>query len=212
MAVILKTLTKAIDITKYVDRPYDFNDTLTGEYDTGQIIIPYISANEFGTQVDFSRRIPRFSIIEVDRAIGTRSYFIESSEVVRVGDDLYEHTFKLTEPKIILGDRPIPDFSITQPQGAAVSYTTESSRVTNKSITGLPGFLEYHNMNFTTAQVSNDTDVIEERVVKEDGNYDINFNITFGRINSTVPGQKVRLTAFLYRNSTLVGQYGLGEF
>lgn len=211
MAVILKTLTKAIDITKYVDKPYDFNDTLTGEYDTGHIIIPYISANEFGNHVDFSRRIPRFSIIEIDRATGTRSYFIESSEVVRVGEDLYEHTFKLTEPKIILGDRPIPDFAITQPQGASVSYTTESSRVTNKSIDSSTYTIQKRKLSFAVSQVSNDTDVIEERVVKEDGEYKINFSYTAGKLAGNI-GRTVYVYAWLYVNDVEYKEYYFGRF
>ncbi len=206
MAIRLKALTHNFDITEYVDRPIKYNRNLVGLYDTAEIVIPYINKNElYG--IDLSRKIPRFSIVEIDKV----SWFVENSIVTQRGN-LYEHVMKLSEPKILLEDRPISDNGVTQPRGEAVTFTTESSRTTQTKVhagTVMNWITNY--MHLETSHVSNDTDVIENRIVKETGTYDIIFNIGFKDQRDIMTGAKLELDMGIMVNGSQRARITLGS-
>lgn len=206
MAIKLKALTNVFDITDFVDYPIKYNHNLVGLYDTAEIVIPYIKDNQF-YGIDLSLKIPRFSIVEINDV----SWFVENSVVIKKGL-LYEHTLKLTEPKILLADRPVADNGVTQSQGDAVTFTTESSRVTTDLVYNGEYGATIQPIAFEVSHISNNTDVIENRQVFEAGDYKINFNIAFGRINSVWPSASAHLKAILKVNGVSRKTYDLGSF
>ena len=198
--VILRTLGKVYDITEYLSFPLQRNDNIVGLEDTALIEIPYIEKDAL-QGLDLSRKIPLYSIVEIETMQGLRQYYIEASTSDRVSGDLYKHILNLIEPKAITKLRPIPDFAITQPANVLEHFINETSSVLNKR---LDGGIEtvVNNLNFTLSQVSNDTSIIDSRVVKVAGQYDISLSLSAGRLNSaTWPPElrsyKVELTSYV---------------
>lgn len=202
--IILKALGRAWDITDYVNRPYQFNDNIAGLNNTGKIELVGMKPDEL-EGIDLSKRIPINAIVEIERHNGLTKYFVETPIVERKGD-LYEHTLMLIEPRVINENRPIPDFSITQPIRDVDIYISEASRVLNNSIVGDASGVNINNINFETSQVSNDDGVLENRIANVAGDYIINFNVNLNRIENALP-YSVKITGQLYINDTLEKEY-----
>ena len=65
MKVTLRAIGYIFNITKYVDLPIAQTKTLTGGFDTAQLIIPFVRANAV-VNLDLSRKIPRMAIVEIE--------------------------------------------------------------------------------------------------------------------------------------------------
>lgn len=208
--VILTTLGRTHDITKYVEKPYQRNEGITlGAFNSGVINIATIHKNALDG-IDMSRRLPLYSLVEIQTLEGLKQYYIESSVVKLLTDDNYSHKITLIELKKILEERPIPDNAITQATRGGVSYISESSRVTLDTVYGVPGGLN-NPITFEVSQISNDTNVIENREIKQNGTYEISFSINFGRLNQLFPSGSVTLRADLTVGN-ISKSYNLGRF
>ena len=211
--VILRTLGKVYDITEYLSFPLQRNDNIVGLEDTALIEIPYIEKDAL-QGLDLSRKIPLYSIVEIDTMQGLRQYYIEASTSDRVSGDLYKHILNLIEPKAITKLRPIPDFAITQPANISEYVVSETSSVMNKRFEGIQGGIG-NNINFTISQISNDTSIIENRVIKKDGKYTISFSFSAGRINGLIMPAISKMTAYIINgldNNQVIHTHEFGSF
>lgn len=208
--VKLRTLGRVYDITEYVDRPREFNDNVIGNYDMGVITIESIKSNALNG-LDLSRRIPPDSIVEIETIVGTKTMLVETPEIEKINENEYRHVLKLVEPKKLLEDRPIPDTSTTQPIRDVVNYITESSKILNETFIGLnTGYT--NNVDLQIVQVSNDPNILENRVIKESGTYNIDFNIVFGRLGGGLLPQINALVFELYTDDRVIYSKDFGRF
>ena len=209
--ITLKTLGQVHDITKYVNRPYKRNEGIVGLLDTAELTIPSIDKDAL-QGIDMSFRLPINSLVEIQTLEGLKQRYIESSEVKNAGNNTYTHVIQLTELKKILDDRPLPDNTTTQPADINVSYVSETSSIVPEKYVGdVPA---YRNpVKFNVSQVSNDTDIINNRVVKVDGTYQVNFSITMGRLTGILAPQLYNLTVELYSGeNTVLHSQDFGSF
>ena len=72
-------------------------------------------------------------------------------------------------------------YQITQLHSQQIlSIVIETSSIVPEKYVDVPAYS--NPVKFNVSQVSNDTDIINNRVVKVDGNYQVNFSITMGRL------------------------------
>lgn len=182
MTIILKTLGNEYNITNLVDLvDIPQTKTLDGTLNMSNIIIPFVR-KEALEGVDLSKKIPLMSVVEITDLEETNQYYVSQSDVVKKNNEEYEHKLQLVELKYILDLRPIPDYSITQPIGDKTVYISETSAIISKKYNVYRNQLTVRDMDLYTNFISNDTSVVQDRVLKRTGIYSISTVIDIGEL------------------------------
>ena len=214
MKVTLRAIGYIFDITKYVDLPIAQTKTLTGGFDTAQLIIPFVRANAV-VNLDLSRKIPRMAIVEIEDLEETTQYYVINSQIDKLNATEYRHILELEELATILQLRAIPDYAVTQPKREDVVFVNEISNVVGDTITWpAPYTAMIKTLNLTTASITIDSAILENRKLKVAGDYKLMVNATIRgtlqTINSAQVYQDCELQVVV--GGVVVDNYYIGTF
>lgn len=214
MKVTLRAIGYIFDITKYVDLPIAQTKTLTGGFDTAQLIIPFVRANAV-VNLDLSRKIPRMAIVEIEDLEETTQYYVINSQIDKLNATEYRHILELEELATILQLRAIPDYAVTQPKREDVVFVNEISNVVGDTITWpAPYTAMIKTLNLTTASITIDSAILENRKLKVAGDYKLIVNATIRgtlqTINSAQVYQDCELQVVV--GGVVVDTYYIGTF
>ena len=112
-------------ITKY--DPF-YTDDISKELDTLEFTIP-VTKEDTITGLDLSLPLQQLTQVELTIEGDIKRYYVREDKVSRIylgTPALYSHTVSLIEPTKLLELKPIPDMTVTQPQG---TYTLASSEL-----------------------------------------------------------------------------------
>ena len=185
MKVTLRAIGYIFNITKYVDLPIAQTKTLTGGFDTAQLIIPFVRANAV-VNLDLSRKIPRMAIVEIEDLEETTQYYVINSQIDKLNATEYQHILELEELATILQLRAIPDYAVTQPKREDVVFVNEISNG-SKSL-GFGTGITQAKIDLTTASITPDNAIVEDRIIKVTGDFRFNINLT---VNTIEAGKKL---------------------
>lgn len=214
MKVTLRAIGYIFNITKYVDLPIAQTKTLTGGFDTSQLTIPFVRANAV-VNLDLSRKIPRMAIVEIEDLEETTQYYVINSQIDKLNATEYRHILELEELATILQLRAIPDYSVTQPKREDVVFVNEISNVVGDTITWpAPYTAMIKTLNLTTASITIDGAILENRKLKVAGDYKLIVNATIRgtlqTINSAQSYQDCELQVVV--GGVVVDNYYIGTF
>ena len=207
MKVTLRALGYIFNITEYIDKPIAQTRTITGGFDTAQLVIPFIKHNEL-QGIDLSRRIPRMAIVEIEDIEDTRQYYVTNSQIERLNTTEYSHVLEMEELSTILQLRSIPDYSITQPIREDTVFVNEVSNASS-SLLGFGTGVTQDEIKLSTTSITNDAAIIEDRVMKVSGDYRFNIDLTITTIETGRLLQDVTLVTKV--NGVSVGRYNVGN-
>ncbi len=170
--VILRTKGLRVDITEYVDEPAPQSKNVGDVFGSATIIIPYVEKDVI-KGLDLSQEIAEMSIIEITDIEDKRQYYVVQDDVLKRQNE-YQHSLELKSVELLFTFRPISDNSATQPVEEGRVFVNELSGIKNELFYG---YTYGGIVPFTTTSVSADFGVIEDRVLKQNGEYKISLDI-----------------------------------
>jgi hypothetical protein len=212
--------TRYVDISNLIETNMNIQDKLDLTLDFASIVIPHAKASYTDIpDIDFSKPIKPWTPIMIDINNGFEIYrfYTTNSPISIIGkgtEKRYRHEISLVEASKSLFGKVIPDMTITQPKSVLFSAATFSDSKTDMGV-----YPDDYTTITTTEETlplilineSNDTSVIEGRVLKESGRdykiviiadiYNLTSNIDLGMTYSRTNAETT-LVLDIYSGST----------
>ena len=206
------------DISDYIDESsIVYSDNIDETRAHGGFTIPFIKPNVL-TGLDMSKPLPRLTpfVIIIDDVYTYWKLAEDRVEKVRKGDNpLYSHEVSLIEPTVDLENRPMPDMTVTQPQGILNNYIYDINILAdeetipvqawagNYETTGVPVANTLKTLAFDYG-TSTDPTVIEDNVLKEIREYDIQLNYEIYNVQVVYISPEATMELGIYANDVLI--------